>query len=49
MYVCVRVPDPLKLKLQTDVNCFVSLDLNLGPSEEQPVLLTRMAGIVPSV
>lgn len=45
MYVCVKVSHPLALELQTVVSCHV--DLNMGPLEEQPVLLTMEPSLQP--
>lgn len=40
MYICVRVPDPLKTELQIVVNFHLGYrELNLGPLEKQPLLL----------
>jgi hypothetical protein len=41
MFVCVRMSDTLELELQSIVSCHVGdWELNPGPLEEQPVLLT---------
>ena len=50
IHVCVRVPDTLELELQTVVSSHVGArNMNSGPLEEQPLLLTTEPSLQPNI